>query len=67
MPTAAEYRHYADECVAWAKQAKSNSERDIFLQMAKTRTEAALLARDAKSPVASRRKSRGDGDSNASA
>jgi hypothetical protein len=67
MSSAAEYRQYADECLAWAKSAKTDYERDVFLQMAKTWTEAALLAKDSKRPVASRRKSQGDGDSSATA
>jgi hypothetical protein len=46
MTTAEEYRQYADECIAWAKQAKTDSERDILLQMAKTWMEAALIAKE---------------------
>jgi len=42
--TPKEYREYADECFGWAKTAKSDSERDIFLQMAQTWLEAASLA-----------------------
>jgi hypothetical protein len=38
-----EYREYADECFGWAKTAKSDRERDIFLQMAQTWLEAASL------------------------
>jgi hypothetical protein len=66
-PTAAEYRQYADECLAWAKSAKTDHERDIFLQMAKTWTEAALLAKKAKPASASRSKSRGNQEDNAAA
>jgi hypothetical protein len=46
MPSATEYREYADECFAWAKQAKTDSERDIFLQMARTWMEAALISKE---------------------
>jgi hypothetical protein len=31
-----EYREYADECLGWAKTARSDRERRIFLQMAET-------------------------------
>jgi hypothetical protein len=37
-----EYRANAAECVGWAKSAKSDKERDIFLQMANTWLSAAL-------------------------
>ena len=42
-----EYRDYADECMDWAKTAKSDRERAIFLQMAQTWLDAATL-RDGK-------------------
>jgi hypothetical protein len=67
MPPTAEYRQYADECFAWAKQAETDSERDLFLQMAKTWMEAALLVKKAKPASASRSKSRGNQDDNAAA
>ena len=38
-----EYRDYADECMDWAKTAKSDRERAIFLQMAQTWLHAATL------------------------
>jgi hypothetical protein len=44
VTTPKEYREYADECFGWAKTAKSDRERDIFLQMAHTWLEAASLA-----------------------
>ncbi|MGA7433074.1 MAG: hypothetical protein WBD33_03935 [Xanthobacteraceae bacterium] len=44
MPSAEEYRQYADECFAWAKQAKTDSERDIFLKMAEDWLRAATLS-----------------------
>ncbi len=30
------YREFADECMGWAKTARSDQERQIFLQMART-------------------------------
>jgi hypothetical protein len=39
-----EYREFADECLGWAKTARSDRERRIFLQMAETWLEAAVLA-----------------------
>jgi hypothetical protein len=35
-----EYRKYADECLGWARTARSDRERAIFLQMAQTWLEA---------------------------
>jgi hypothetical protein len=49
MPTAKEYREYVDECIGWAKSAETDYERDIFLQMAKSWMEAALIANGASS------------------
>ena len=34
--SAKEYREFADECMGWAKTARSNQERQIFTQMART-------------------------------
>jgi len=39
-----EYREFADECMDWAKTARSDREKRIFLQMAETWLNAALLA-----------------------
>jgi len=39
-----EYREFADECLHWAKTARSDREKRIFLQMAETRLKAAVLA-----------------------
>ena len=36
-----EFRAFADECLDWAKSATSDSDRDIFLQMAHAWFEAA--------------------------
>jgi hypothetical protein len=44
MASAEEFRDYADECLGWAKTAKSDREREIFLQMARTWLEAAAIA-----------------------
>jgi hypothetical protein len=51
--SAKEFREYADECLGWAKTAKSDKERKIFLQMAQAWLEAAHLW-EAKSPVPER-------------
>jgi hypothetical protein len=37
-----EFRAFANECLDWAKSARSDSERDIFLQMAQAWVEAAM-------------------------
>jgi hypothetical protein len=39
-----EYRGFADECMHWAKTARSDREKRIFLQMAESWLEAAVLA-----------------------
>jgi hypothetical protein len=39
-----QYRAYADECFGWAKTAKSDREREIFIQMAQTWLAAAVRA-----------------------
>jgi len=44
MVSTEEYRKYADECADWAKTAKSQRERDIFLQMALAWWQAATIA-----------------------
>jgi hypothetical protein len=43
-PSAQDYLEYADECMEWAKTARSDRERGIFLQMAQTWMQAATLA-----------------------
>jgi hypothetical protein len=43
MPSAEEYRQYAYECLGWAKQAETDSERDVFLKMAEDWLRAATL------------------------
>ena len=37
-----EFRDFANECLDWARTAKSHNERDIFLQMAQIWLEAAV-------------------------
>jgi hypothetical protein len=37
-----EFREFANECLDWAKAAKSDNERDIFLQMAQAWLEVAI-------------------------
>jgi len=39
-----QYREFADECLGWAKTARSERERQIFLQMAQTWLQAGGLA-----------------------
>jgi hypothetical protein len=43
VASAREFRALADECMEWAKTAKSDRERAIFLQMAQTWLQAAML------------------------
>jgi hypothetical protein len=35
-----EFREFADECLTWAKTARSDQDREVFLQMARTWIEA---------------------------
>jgi len=42
--TVEEYRAYADECFDWARTARTEKDRHIFLQMADTWLEAAARA-----------------------
>ena len=44
MESANHYRDYAEDCSNWAKTARSNSERETFLQMSRTWLEAAARA-----------------------
>ena len=41
---AKEYRAYAAECMVWAEGAKSDAERDRFLEMAKAWLQAAAVS-----------------------
>ncbi len=44
MESAKHYRDYAEDCLNWAKAAKSDQERKTFVQMAQTWLEAATQA-----------------------
>jgi hypothetical protein len=51
---AEKYRGYADECLGWARTAKTDREREIFVQMAQTWLAAAVRAGvfdDARQPI----------------
>ncbi len=48
--SAKEYREYAEECMGWAKSARTDKERVTFLEMAKTWLQAAALADLSNSP-----------------
>ncbi len=49
MASAQDYRDYADECLEWAKTAKSDQERRIFRQMAITWWNIARLTEQGRS------------------
>jgi hypothetical protein len=51
MPTAEEFHQYARESLAAAAQALTEAERQTFLQMARTWTEAALQVEAALAPA----------------
>jgi hypothetical protein len=42
MQSAGKFREYADECMQWAKKAKSDAEREAFLEMAEAWLQAAM-------------------------
>jgi hypothetical protein len=44
MSSAKEFREFAEECLRWATETRSESHRDVLLEMAKTWTQAALEA-----------------------
>ena len=50
VSSAEEYRAYANECFGGAKKAQTEKEREIFLQMAKTWLDAALIAAERDPP-----------------
>jgi hypothetical protein len=60
--SAKQYREFADECLGWAKTARSDRERRIFLQMAETWLEAAALAeqREKRQAEAGKRQQQSD-------
>jgi hypothetical protein len=51
MTTAQEYRQYAEECLRWARTAKSDAERTQFLEMANVWVQAASM-KDGAPPTA---------------
>jgi hypothetical protein len=42
MATAREFQEFADECMRWAVEARTEDQRQAFLQMASAWTQAAL-------------------------
>ena len=44
MSSSKECREFADECMRWAKAARSEREQRVFLQMAETWLRAAIMA-----------------------
>jgi hypothetical protein len=42
MATAKEFQEFADECMRWAAEARTEDQRQSFLQMARAWTQAAL-------------------------
>lgn len=53
MSSAQEFREYAQECKEWARTARSEQEREIFLEMAETWLVAAMR-QEAGSPIPSK-------------
>jgi hypothetical protein len=51
--SAKEYREFADECMGWAKTARTDKERKIFIEMAGTWLRAVALAEPATASVTS--------------
>jgi hypothetical protein len=49
MASAQDFRDYADECLVWARTAKSDRERKIFRQMALTWWNIARLTEEGRS------------------
>jgi hypothetical protein len=49
MVSAQDYRAYADECLDWARTAKTDQERKIFRQMAMTWWNIARLTAEGRS------------------
>jgi hypothetical protein len=48
MRSAAEYRAYAEQCVDWAKAARTGDERDALVDMARTWLDAAQAADESR-------------------
>jgi hypothetical protein len=53
MESAKQFEEYAAECLGWAKTARTEKERDLFIQMAGTWTQAATIARGRDGSAAS--------------
>ncbi len=51
MTTPEEYRRYADECMKWAREAKSDKDRETFLELASAWLQAAAIG-DGNPPIA---------------
>jgi hypothetical protein len=51
VPSAQEYHENAEECIGWARTARTDKERDTFLQMARTWIEAAERLESLPSPI----------------
>ena len=62
MESAKQFQEYAEECLDWAKSARTDQEREIFLQMAQTWMEAAMLA--SKEPALPERRHPKSADNN---
>ena len=62
-----EYRAYADECFGWAKTARTERERQIFLEMAQTWLQAATVHGLQNRDPSKTAKIRSDGGPNSSA
>ena len=52
MESAKQCRDYADECVIWAKEAKTDHDRDVFLKMARGWRRAANVMDGSEVPTA---------------
>jgi hypothetical protein len=53
VSSAHEYRENAEECIGWARTARADQEREIFLQIARTWIEAAERLEQSRPPVVS--------------
>jgi hypothetical protein len=51
MTTADEYRKFAEECLRWARDAKTDEERKAFLDMARAWTQAGARTTGAAAPA----------------
>jgi hypothetical protein len=54
MPTADEYRSYANQCLCWADKTDNEEHRDAFLDMAKVWTQLAIHGDDMQAQSRSR-------------